>query len=374
MEIASKEVLLTGATGFLGGHLLLHLVHEGYHVKVLCRRATFDIPSYQYLDIPNEKLKNNIQVCTGDLLHFDSLKKAVQGVDVVIHLAAEMDFFPKDPSKVYQVNVEGTRNLLNACIESKIKKFIYSSSTEAIGPVKGNKPGDENCEFNPNHDYGKSKVMVEQLIHEFCAKNSLEYLILRPSGIYGPGDSFVIYELMQMINQGMLFFIVGRGNHKVTFIHVEDVATAFLLALKKGKPNSVYIICPDQPSTFKEMQVNIAKALHRVPPWIHLPYVIVRPTISLLKPFGNLFKRRTFMYQEESVDRMFEDRWYSNEKAKRELGWKLKYNYEEGFKHVADYYFKQELLTRTYFSPISIILFVLVITFALLTCRVLYFS
>ncbi|MEM3689256.1 MAG: NAD-dependent epimerase/dehydratase family protein, partial [Thermofilum sp.] len=140
------KILVTGATGFLGGHLVEELVAKGYSVRALVRRTS------------NTALLRElgVEMIEGDITKPETLGPATRGVDVVVHLAAYYTFFGK--KELYElVNVKGTRWLAEASLKNNVDRFIYCSSTEAIGPVK-NPPADETTPLNPQFEYGRSKA------------------------------------------------------------------------------------------------------------------------------------------------------------------------------------------------------------------------
>ena len=122
MRSSSLKVLVTGGTGFLGGKTI-NLIQENGHEVVALVRSTSN----------TEGLPKNVEIREADLFDFASLKVALKDVDAVIHFAAYFDFYPRDEELMFKVNVEGTKNLMNACVGTKVQRFIYCSSTETMG-------------------------------------------------------------------------------------------------------------------------------------------------------------------------------------------------------------------------------------------------
>jgi dihydroflavonol-4-reductase len=149
------RVLVTGATGFIGGNLVRELVKQGYRVKALVRKGS----SHRAL----EGLK--LQLVGGDLLDKTSLEKALDGCEALFHAAAMYTFWARDPELIYRTNVQGTENIFSAALVKGIKKVVYTSSESAVGITKG-KYGNENmqaCIEDIPSDYKKSKFMAEVL-------------------------------------------------------------------------------------------------------------------------------------------------------------------------------------------------------------------
>jgi len=160
---------------------------------------------------------------------------------MVVHMAAQMDFFPKDVNKLFQTNVQGTKNLVKAFYNQGGREFVMVSSTEAIGSHKDQ--ANEETKLEPNYEYGKSKVECEKWIAKFQKKNpDFKYTILRPTGIFGPYDTAAIYQLLVSINFG-LFFFAPKDTGLSQWIHVDDVVSAVIAAMEaeKKKSNFYYL-------------------------------------------------------------------------------------------------------------------------------------
>ncbi|MEM2687194.1 MAG: NAD-dependent epimerase/dehydratase family protein, partial [Thermoproteota archaeon] len=217
------KILVTGASGFLGGHLVEEMVSKGYSVIGMVRKSS-DTSLLRSL---------GVELRIGDLTDPESLNRATGNIDIVVHLAAYYTFFGK--KEMYRrVNVEGTRLLLEAALRNGVKRFVYCSSTEAIGPVK-NTPAEEDSPPNPSYEYGRSKLEAEKIVRSYGEKG-FEYTILRPSGIYGPRNvDDISYWFITAFARNALptRIIVGDGRNLIQFAHVKDVVQGFLLALEK---------------------------------------------------------------------------------------------------------------------------------------------
>jgi len=278
-----------------------------------------------------------------------------------------MDFYPKESilNEMYKVNVEGTKNLYAAAIQCKVRLFIYVSSTESLGPsVKGDVPKRENSEYNPVYDYAKSKVLAELEIKKLFEESDKEtkYVILKPSGIYGPGDRFSMYQVIWSVNIG-LFFFVPSNTGRVIYTHIDDIVSGVLATLRCNSPdfeNQSYILCADEPVTYEDCLRIICRHTGRINPFVKFPYHLVRISVMLIKPIFNRFFDTVFLFHEITVDQMMVDRNFDNSLAKQKLGWKPKYNFEEGIKDTSHHYFKQNTIKRFMISPIAIIFLVLI--------------
>ncbi|WEU40438.1 MAG: NAD-dependent epimerase/dehydratase family protein [Candidatus Odinarchaeum yellowstonii] len=324
------KVLVTGATGFLGSHLVEVLADKGYKIAAMVRETS-----------NTELIKDLVyELRYGDLGAPENLPKAVKDVDAIIHLAAYYTFHGS--KKLYElINVEGTKHLAEAALKNKVQHFIYCSTTEAIGPVK-NPPGDENTEPNPVYEYGKSKLKAEEVIKAYGLKG-LNYTIIRPSGIYGPRNIFdVSYWTITSFAKNSIAtkFIVGSGENLVQFVHVRDVVEGFALTLEKSDVSNrqTYIISEDKYYTYNQVYRILAELTGRKPPSTHIPKIIAKILIAPIEGVNKLFGKENFLYHTSTVDSVCSDRAYSIEKARRELGYRPKYDLKTGLKETIEWY------------------------------------
>lgn len=254
------KILVTGATGFLGHHLTIRLVKAGFKVRILKEKnASSDL-------IKGLKL----EITEGDIRDFKTVKKAVRGCDIVFHLAAIISYWNKLNPLLYEVNVTGAENIVEACLEEKVKRLIHVSSTVAIGNKPGKKLANEETIYNLwdlNISYCDTKYLGEMRVKKGIDKG-LDAVIVCPGSMYGPGDIRRIIE-DPIFSKGFstLFYIKGG----LGVVDVEDVVEGLILAWKKGKSGQRYILVSEN-LTFSEIRKTIAEILGREPPKICLPY------------------------------------------------------------------------------------------------------
>ncbi|MHA1833451.1 MAG: SDR family NAD(P)-dependent oxidoreductase [Candidatus Baldrarchaeia archaeon] len=295
-------VLVTGGAGFIGSFTVERLVGEGFRVRV------FDNFSYGRM----ENLRNvegRVEVVRGDVKDLGQVCKAVRGVDAVIHLAGLVSVeksFVK-PWETNEVNVTGTINMLKACIENKVKRFVYGSSAAVYGNPKY-LPIDEEHPKQPISPYGASKLASELYIKTFSEK--IETVILRYFNVYGPRqNNGVIKIFVENILKGEPLVVYGDGKQTRDFIYVEDVAEANQRALENSKVIGEEInIATGKPTKIKELtkllnnavdtKVKIRYLNKRVGEIKH-SYADVEKAVSLLK-----FKAKTNL--EEGLGKMLE--------------------------------------------------------------------
>ncbi len=322
------KILVTGATGFIGRKLVRKLIKEGHEVSALVRR-TSDV----------YKLPKRLRLVEGDMLEIRSLQKAIQNIEIVVHLAAYFDFYPKDKELLYRVNVDGTQNILDASVAASVSRFIYISTTEVIGPVK-DPPATEETELRPQFNYSKSKIRAEELVRATTAKTELEHVILRSTGIMGEGDFYTAFEAIEAVNECQIPMLPGDGKKHIMYIHVNDVVRGIVAALDaKNAANQTIILCPDEPMTWNDLFEFLGETLGVDPPRRKIPTVLAKLGVGILSPFKNR-EKTTFLWHMKTTQSMDEERWYSNEKAKTLLGWAPQITMQEGLIRAINWYYE----------------------------------
>jgi nucleoside-diphosphate-sugar epimerase len=247
------RVLVTGASGFLGGAVCAELVGRGHEVGALVRREGSEPP--------------DTNPVAGDLTDAGSLSRAVEASapECVVHLAAEIAS-QRDPKKIDEANVEGTRRLIEACEAAGVRRMVFTS-TVVTGDAKG-AVLDEDSELPVETAYGRSKQAGERLLRE----SSLEDVIIRPSHVYGPGGWFVD-EFVNRLRQPGRFAVIGTGENWWDVVRVEDVASACVDAAERAPAGAIYHVVDDEPISFYDFVGLAATALgtgppRRVPAWL----------------------------------------------------------------------------------------------------------
>jgi nucleoside-diphosphate-sugar epimerase len=328
------KVLVTGATGFIGGRVISKILEDGHDVVALVRETS-----------NTERIPKEVEVRIGDLFDISSLEAAVQDVDVVYHFAAYFDFYPSDEDLMFKVNVEGTTNLMNACVGTNVERFIYCSTAETMGGIRY-PPANEDTELRPDFSYGESKIKAETAIREISADTDLPHVILRPTGVMGEGDFYVMYEVAEQLNEGKVFALPRDLSAQFMYIHIDDVVSGFVAALTPiSALNNTLILCPDESMSWEELLEVITERLGVKPPRLRVPKTLAKIGMAVLSPFKNR-KKMTFFWHTKSVDTMYTNRVYSNDKAKRLLGWTPQVTMVEGFQRAIDWYFANGFLER----------------------------
>ena len=251
-------VLVTGGTGFLGSYIIKHLVEKGYSVRAI-RREKAVLPSY----IPKEILEK-VDWIQGDILDVLSLEEAMEGVDQVIHAAAIVSFLKADRKKMYQVNVEGTANVVNIALEKNVKRLVYISSVAALGRTAhgGSVNEDSKWEDNKvNTHYARSKYKAELEVWRGSGEG-LNTIILNPGTILGYGDwNSSSCAIFRNVYNEFKWYTPGING----FVDVDDVARATLLLMESNINDQRYIINGDN-WHFKKLQETMADNFQKKKP------------------------------------------------------------------------------------------------------------
>jgi dihydroflavonol-4-reductase len=329
------KILLTGITGFLGTHLANELLKTKRYDLIGTSRNTTKAAIFE---------QQGIEMRPIDLLKPDTLKNCTKDVNVVVHLAALMRFHdPWEP--LYAHNVKATQLIAQDALRNGVQHFIYGSSTEAIGPVQ-TVPGDETSPYHPNYDYGKTKQIAEQWLQEQQHTTGLPLTILRPTGIYGPGDMYVTLSTVRAVAHKKLRVLPGKGDTYIHFTYVNDITQGFLKTIEQPKQSlgETFILASDHYTTYKEMFTILAHLLNVPPPKYSIPMALAKAYLAIVQWKNTRKGIDDFVMHTSLVDTMKTNRAYSNVKAKKILGFSPRYTYQKGMKKTIDWYREKNLL------------------------------
>ena len=246
------KIIVTGGAGFIGKHLIEFLITKKNDITIFDNFSNSKEESIIYLK------NQGVKIIKGDITKIQDINNAVKDQDIVIHLAAKISVEEsiESPSKTFQTNVEGTKNLLVACEKNNIKKIIISSSAAVYGEGKAGIKLKEKSKMYPISPYGESKVMMENEIKVFGKNHNLNYVILRFFNIYGIGQSpeyaGVITKFIKKIEMNKPLEIFGDGMQTRDFISVNDVVNSIYHSIKNGK-NQIYNIASGNSITIKQL-------------------------------------------------------------------------------------------------------------------------
>ncbi len=329
--VEKLNILVTGATGFIGRPLVEELSSSGHSIRCLVRNRT-----------EAEKLLSdlrNIELVEGDLTNPETLRGIGEGIDTVYHLAAQghVASASKDAyNTFYKINVGGTENLLNSLATNKnIKKVIMFSSTAAMGLIS-DMVVEETTPCNPVTPYQKSKYQSEQKARETAEKLDIPLLILRPCMVYGKHGFGEFHKFVQLVKKNFMPMILQK-TMLTPIVHVKDVVQASVKALEKGKPGETYLICGEESYPFNMLLKLIFKALNKKLPLIPVPYKAVYFAAYIFETAAKLTKT-TPLVTRQNIRSTVADRRFSIDKARNELGYVPQVRPEDGIGEVVGWY------------------------------------
>ncbi|HKQ08501.1 MAG TPA: NAD-dependent epimerase/dehydratase family protein [Blastocatellia bacterium] len=325
--MTSKQgvVLVTGATGFVGSHVVDRLLEGGRAVRCLVRRSS----NLRYLKDPR------LEFAEGGLDDATDWQAALRGVDAIYHVAGLT--FARRAKDYFEVNQRGTERLLAAALKHRdqIKRFVLVSSLAAIGPSRDGTPVDEDAPPTPITPYGQSKLMGEEALR--AVGDLLPYAIVRPPAVYGPRD-YALLELFKAIERGMMPMI-GRYDKRVSLVHARDLAAGIILAGESEQAvGRAYFISSDKVYSMRELAASIAEMMGRRARQLAIP----RPLafgVALAAEGLSALTRKPPVINRDKVRDLSERCWgCSIERAKRELGYNPQVPINEGLRETIDWY------------------------------------
>ena len=321
-------VLLTGGTGFIGSYLLYYLVKGGEKVRALRRpdskMQTHDFIVKNLANIENEpsvlEALKGVEWVEGDILDIESLEDAMEGVDTVYHAAAMVSFSAKDSKKIFHTNVDGTANVVNACIEKGVKKLGYISSIGALARVSGKTVDEETKSANLYFasKYSESKYRAEAEVWRGWAEG-LEVAIVNPGIVLGWGDfNKGSAEIFKTVHNGLKIYPSGSNG----FVDVRDVAKILIqLTNTPAAVGNRYLLISENVS-YKALFDLIAAAFKITPPTFK-----TGKTLSyigwLADSFLSFITRKDPLITKEIANTATRDYYYSNEKIKKLLDYQF---------------------------------------------------
>lgn len=309
-------ILVTGATGHIGNVLVRTLIQKGQKVRALI--------------LPGETTSSlqglHVEKIEGDVLDIASLKKAVQGVDRVFHLAGAISIMPGEQPDIWRVNVEGTRNMLLAAQDANLRRFVYTSSIHAIQRLDTGII-DESLPYDPDNPYGiydRSKAVATLEVQQ-AAQNKLDAVIVCPTGVIGPYDfhgSEMGHVIASTLKRGLNPYVDGAYD----FVDVRDVVSGLILASEKGKTGESYILSGHAISV-RYMMETLREIVGLNFPMIKIPSQIAEFFAKFTPTFYRLTKR-TPRFTPYSLEVLRSNSNISHSKASRELGYQPRVLYQ----------------------------------------------
>lgn len=334
------HALVTGASGFIGQHVVKLLREQGQEVSCLVRADSnrCDLEAFH----PN--------YCIGDVTDLDSLRRAMIGIDVVYHLAGLTKSFRS--SDYFRINATGTRNVAQACSEcDKPPILLITSSLAAAGPANTDRPRREEDALTPVSIYGKSKLAGEEAATEFADR--VPITILRPPIVFGQGD-VSMFNVFQVISQFGLHLTPGFRDHLYSSIHAADLASAMTIAAEHGsrieprrEVSGVYFAADPQTVTYAELGRMIGRCLGRPNAWVVRPPKAAIWAMSVANEITSRVRRQPHILNLDKAREATAGSWAcSTDLLSKETGFSCAYPLEDRINQTVDWYVSQGWLKR----------------------------
>lgn len=322
MELAEKKVLVTGADGFIGSHLVEALLNEGCRVKAFCLYNSFN--SWGWIDSLPEETKNKLEVFTGDIRDAYGVRTAMKDCEVVFHLAAliAIPFSYHSPENYVDANIKGTLNVLQAARDFGIEKLLVTSTSEVYGTALY-VPIDEKHPKQGQSPYSATKIGADSIAESFYRSFNLPVTIVRPFNTYGPRQSAraVIPTIITQLLAGNKEIKLGSLHPTRDLLFVKDTAAGFIAIAKSDQVKGEEINIATQ------QEISIGD----------LASILIKQINPEAKVISDDIRLRP---EKSEVERLLG----SNEKIKRLTGWQAAYSFEEGLSATVEWFKNPENL------------------------------
>jgi len=320
------RILVTGGTGFTGKALVRRLLDLGHEVVALDYKE----------GLKTAELRDwGAGVIIGSVTDAAVVRRAMEGVEVVHHLAAAFREMNVPDTYYWEVNVQGTRNVLDEALKQGVRKLVYCSTCGVHGNID-HPPGGEDAPIQPADYYQRTKYEAEPLVRTFHQRG-LPAAILRPAAIYGPGDPERFLMIFRRVSRGK-FPMFGNGKTLYHPLYIDNLVDAFVAAMADGVGDGeAYLIADDEYLEIEDLVKRVGRALEvdvKIPHYPVWPVVAAGHVVEkACRPFGitpPIFPRRVDWYRQ--------NRAFKIDKAKRDLGYEPKVGIDEGLRRTADWY------------------------------------
>ncbi|MGB7062227.1 MAG: NAD-dependent epimerase/dehydratase family protein [Candidatus Zixiibacteriota bacterium] len=319
------RALVTGANGFVGSHLVEGLLERGYQVRCLVRKTS------------NLRWLSGLEVeyVYGDIADKDSLKGVLENAGLVFHAAGLTK--AKNREEYFKANAEGTKSLVEACLEEnpKLRRFVYISSQAAVGPGDDERPLNENAPCRPVTDYGESKLEGEKVILLYSSQ--LPITVIRPPAVYGPRDTDVL-GFFKVASKGFRISL-GRGESFLSLVYVKDLVEGTIRAGENPRGiGQTYFIADDKVYSWKEAFNIMAGVLNKR----IIPLKIPKSVVFFLAFFSESFSKlsgKPAAFNVQKAKEITQRYWGLDvSKARAELGFSAEYDLERGATETVKWY------------------------------------
>lgn len=319
--------LVTGASGFIGSHIAERLIKEGEEVTALVRNASNTV-----------FLKSiGVKLAYGDINKSASLENAVKGMDVVYHSAALTDEWIS-PAEACRVNIEGTKNILDAARNAGVKRFVFISSLAVLGMKNHYGTGADAAYHKSGDSYIDTKIDAERLVMKYYNVYKMPVTVVRPGFVFGPGDNKLIPRILGRLKKKQFMFI-GTGRNKINAVYIENLTDAIMLAAKNEKAiGQIYNITNDSSMTLEEFIYKITDIWKLEKPTRRISKSLAYLMCVVLTGIARLKKQKEPPYITKTRIKFLSlNLDFDISKTKNDLGYKPLVSIEEGLRRTRDW-------------------------------------
>jgi nucleoside-diphosphate-sugar epimerase len=326
-DAAAQTALVTGATGFLGARLAETLLERGFRVRALVCESCDSAPLAR---LP-------LEIARADLADKAALRKATEGQRFVFHCAGRVtDWGTRE--EFMRANVDGTRNVIDACIASGVERLVHVSSLTVLGLPRSGEVVDEQTPYAraPEDYYSQTKILGEQLVRRAHGTHGLATTVVRPGLVWGLGEAKLFPRIAALLRKGLMVY-VDQGANNVALSHVESLAHGLVLAARSREAaGGVYHIVDGGRLTAREAIERLAIALGTPPPRFSVPFEVAYATAAAAEAAARLLRRRDPPPITRFAVRLVSSHcYYDSSKAEHELGYRPLIDFNEGIAQLA---------------------------------------
>ncbi len=322
------KILVTGGTGFMGTYLVPILLDQGHNVRLLVRD----------MEKAHKLFGDECEIVNGDIRDRETLKGLCDGIEIVYHMAALMGHdSPSNEAfeKFRKVNVDGVQNIIHAAKEGNVKKFIYISSTAAMG-LQNLVNIDEETECKPYTPYQVTKREAELMILNEVRLNQFPAVIVRPSMVYGPGFKGDFLTIAKVCKTGF-FPKIGKGQNLSPALYIEDLAMALERFIENGKVGEIYLLSSNQSYSLEDTVRIIGKALNKRIHYVYIPKFIALLGAEILEKIC-IFLCKNPPVTKRNIESVSQDRIINISKLCKEINFVPNIMLSEGLPKTIEYF------------------------------------
>src|SRR4051794_3387986 len=264
---------VTGGSGFIGGALIRRLTAEGWSVRALARSESSD----------QGVREAGAEPVSGDLQDAAAMRAGAEGCEYAFHAAAKVEDWGRR-EEFERINVEGTKNALNACEEAGVRRFVHVGTEAALLAGQPLVNANENVPLRPDSPalYPSTKAMAEQAVRDVNRDGKFETVVVRPRFVWGRGDTSVLPSIVEAIRSGA-FRWVGGGRHRTATTHIDNTVEGLLLGATKGRPGGVYFVTDGDPVVFRDFVTELVRTRGVEPPDREAPAPVARALAAAME-------------------------------------------------------------------------------------------